>query len=1193
MLYVMGMLKRMMLFALLMLTVQAGKGQALHSLQINEIMTANVDVFVDPSWNFGGFVEIYNPSGSGVQLQGCWFSDDPDNLKKARINASCIVEAYGHQALWFDHHDKFCISQIDLKLDADGGMLYLSTFSGRLITSIQYPPSIARASYARLTDGAEEWGWTSTPTPGETNDIIPPGMKRLPAPEINEDSQIFSKMFRIQVTNIPEGAKLRYTMDGSTPSLTNGLTSTTGAFTVTRNKVYRFAFFMDGWLMSPVVTRSYIVKDKEFDLPVMSVNMENDYLYSAEMGIFVRGVNGRAGLGQSTPCNWNMDWDRPCNFELLDAEGKPLINQEAEMRRCGGWSRGSTPYSFKIHAAKIFEGDNYFHYPIFKNKPFLKHKMLQIRNGGNDTQYRVMDAFLQEIIQTSGMDVDGQAYQPVAHYINGNYYGVINIREPNNKQFIYANYGLEDHEIDLYEVNADSALYQMYGTPEALNRWYALSKNAEDELVYDSICQLADIDEFCNYMACQMWLGNWDWPKNNLKFWRPRTENGRFRFIMYDMDGSLSTTNPFNDFANLQNYTYHNLYDCEIDRITQENWVVTIFLNLLKSEKFRRQFIDTYCLVAGSVFESSRVETIINQLTTRIASMQVLTNGYSKTDSPWIKANSMINTLRSWANSQYSALQNYSPMNLKSVKSRNMKLSATQSEARLFLNDLPVPTSLFDGRIYPPVTLRAEAPAGYRFAGWINRAKAVNSKECLSTDATWTYYDKGSLDGEAWTSVSYSDATWSHGKAPLGYAKDNSPFNTVISYGDDSSNKHSCYYYRTTFNLSEVPTEEETMQLDYMVDDGMVVYVNGQEAYRYNMPSGTISFGSFSSTYAGNTPFEGRVELDAGLFVKGKNVIAVEVHNNNLTSSDSYWMGTLSLESYVEDLSQVSFESTDSVWTLPEGNADVDLVACFEEKEQDSKDYTNLPPVVINEVSAANSVYVNEFFKKNDWVELYNTTSEDIDLNGMYISDDEANPYKCVINGGVDSVSTIIPAYGYKIIWCDKLQPQSQLHTRFKLSNADGERVLLTAADMSWADTLIYCAHEGEESVGRFPDGTSQVYRMTRPTISATNQMNTYTTRWEVPDSLLTGIREVPAMDVLRMGGLGIAYVADELLLKNEEQTDVQLCIYTLSGMLMSKQTYSMVDIHRRVSVASLPAGTYLARVSDKNGNECAVKFRK
>ena len=143
-------------------------------------------------------------------------------------------------------------------------------------------------------------------------------------------------------------------------------------------------------------------------------------------------------------------------------------------------------------------------------------------------------------------------------------------------------------------------------------------------------------------------------------------------------------------------------------------------------------------------------------------------------------------------------------------------------------------------------------------------------------------------------------------------------------------------------------------------------------------------------------------------------------------------------------------------------------------------------------MSAGNSVFINDYYKKNDWIELYNTTSQDIDLAGMYLTDNPDNLQKYQITALETEGSTIIPAHGFKVIWADKLNPMTQLHASFKLANADNECVILSAEDLSWSDCLTYSAHSGEETVGRYPDGGRSVYHMTRPTIGTRNTLTTY-----------------------------------------------------------------------------------------------------
>ena len=131
---------------------------------------------------------------------------------------------------------------------------------------------------------------------------------------------------------------------------------------------------------------------------------------------------------------------------------------------------------------------------------------------------------------------------------------------------------------------------------------------------------------------------------------------------------------------------------------------------------------------------------------------------------------------------------------------------------------------------------------------------------------------------------------------------------------------------------------------------------------------------------------------------------------------------------------------------------------------------------------------MNEYFKKGDWIELYNTTDDDVDVGGMYLSDNASKTMKYQIPASNGTVNTMIPAHGFLVVWCDKLDDLTQLHTSFKI-DADGGDVLLTASDLSWTNTLSYPQHDGRHSVGRFPDGAENIYMFAMPSISQTNRL--------------------------------------------------------------------------------------------------------
>ncbi len=1165
--------------------------QTVSALRINEVMSANVDQFIDPSWNYGGWIEVYNPTVRDMNLQGLWVSDDPNNLKMCHVSQSTPIEAGGYANLWFDHHYIKAVSQMNMKLDCDGGTIYLSTNNGRLIDQVDYPPAIPRTSWARTEDGDGEWEYASNPTPEATNETIIFAKNRLEAPVISHDSQVFTTTLRITV-EIPEGCTLRYTMNGSTPTMENGNTSTNGSILVAATHVLRFALFREGYMSSPVVTRTYIRKNMNFSLPIMSIVTNPDHLYSNQLGIFVVGTNGRAGKGTSQKCNWNMDWDRPVNFEYFAPTGECLVNQEAEISRCGGHSKGFTPMSFKVHASKVFEHQNYLPYQFFSLKPYLKHKALQIRGGANDYNCRIIDASLQQIVLTSGIDVDLQAYQPICHYINGKFMGTINLREPNNKHNVFANHGLDDDEIDMFEIECDSCYRQMCGTDEAWKNLLSLSSSATDPLIYEQIkTTLLDVDEFCNYMAIQLYLGNNDWPQNNQKAWRPIAENGKFRFVLYDLDAAFTNSSPFTVFQSRQWFTFCRLYDVPgVTNYTREVEVVPLFLNLIKNEDFRRQFIDAFCLVGGSVYEPTRAVELVRKLVNVVEPMQLKESGYSgRNVSPWGSANSVISNLEGRQAVAYSALKNYSAFGLSNTTPQDIQISANVDQARIMVNNQVVPLNQFNGKLFPPVTLKAQAPSGYRFLGW--KAEGVGSlgseEVVFKAGTNWMYYDQGSLPNSNWRLRVYSTSDWNTGTAPLGYSNIFS-VNTTLDYGGDASNKRPTYYFRKTFMIDDDINENDVFHLNYTLDDGCIIYVNGQEVGRVNMNTGTATYETYASISASTLPLSGSMEIPASRFVEGTNVIAVEVHNISASSSDICWDASLTRVVTTDASEEENYYSDQEELQMPVSYGKITLKACFERVANEA-DETDVRGVLINEVSAGNSVNVNEYFKKNDWIELYNQTDHEIDLSGMYLSDDLWDATKYQISAEGTEASTIIPANGYKIIWCDGLDTKSELHAPFKLKNEDGQLVVLTSEDLSWQDTLIYCVHDGNQSFGRYPDGGERKYVMTTPTILKQNIMNSYSTEWIVPEEF-NGIQETL---VAHSGGLGINCSEGVLNLKSEEEPDVVLSIYTLGGALAMQRKMSLPTGHAQVSILMLAPGTYVARMKDSQGNECSTKFMK
>jgi hypothetical protein len=1141
-------------------TVEAPAVATSENVIINEVMAANVDVYRDPSTNFGSWVELYNPTDKGVALGGLYVTDDATNLKKHRlIDKYGALPPKGFAILNFDHFEVFtqeAYRQINDKLDCDGGTIIISDGTNK-IAEITYPEAISRVSYARTKDGGDEWGTTDAPTPGTSNSASTFATKQLKAPVVDVPAKLFTSAFSINVT-IPEGATLRYTVDGSAPTLTNGLTSTTGTFPISSSISYRFRLFQDGMLASPVVTRTYIKDNGNEPFPIISIVTDLNNLFGDEIGLFSYSDYGRPGNGQNTKYNGNMDWDRPVNFEYITTNNECVISQECDYSACGGWSRAWSPHSFKLKAGKAYELNNTFNYQFFgsekdnpaveNGKGYLKHKTLQIRNGGNDTNARIKDAAMQQIIASSGLYVEHQAWQPVHVYINGMSYAVLNMREPNNKHYGYANYGIDTDQMDQFEICPDSGYIQKEGTKDAFRQWYKLSKTAATEESYNEICKLVDIDEYVNYMATELYLGSDDWPHNNVKAFRDQND-GKFRFVLFDLDFAQNRSTPLTDFFNEQYYKFNALMGFDYSKNkkldgtthTMEIEFVTIFKNMLANDTFRKKFIDAYCLVAGSVFEPNRVKDIVNAMSDYLGQ-----GGYVY---PSGSASEVINGLSARQTQLINHLKNCSDMKLSNTTAQTVTLSSTVDGASILVNGMEVPTGKFSGRLFSPITLKATAPAGYRFLGWKSAAGSAKGTTIFDDATTWDYYDKGALSGDSWKSAKTVES-WKSGKGPIGYGKEEAATKTTANLPT--------YYFHKTFTLSEY-SSTDTYTLNYIVDDGMIVYVNGKEVGRYNMPSDNVGYNTLASTFANGNPDAGGMQIPASFLKKGENVIAVEVHNNNTTSTDILWSAMLVRN--VE--SDVQYISKNTEFEMP-STGNMKLTAVWEKADDDKLSEYAVAPIKINEVSAGNDMLVNDLFKKDDWVELYNTTDFDLNVNGLNISDNADKPTKYQIEAP-SREAAIIPAHGHLIVWCSKREAQSQIHANFKLANDEGNLVLISASDefiannaayfeahpqmKEFTDTLYYGAMAYDQTVGRYPDGGNSYYLFNHQTIAYANSIQ--------PSDVFVGKDKLSAEAEFETTGIV------EVLASNTVQSAVT-SYYTLNGVFVGR------------NLKALPRGIYI-----------------
>ena len=201
---------------------------------------------------------------------------------------------------------------------------------------------------------------------------------------------------------------------------------------------------------------------------------------------------------------------------------------------------------------------------------------------------------------------------------------------------------------------------------------------------------------------------------------------------------------------------------------------------------------------------------------------------------------------------------------------------------------------------------------GSRISGYNSVPPSTN--ELVSAGANWKFLDNGSNQGSAWRSSGFDDSSWRNGNAQLGYGDGDET--TVVSYGASSSNKYITTYFRKKFNVSST-AGISGLELDLLRDDGAVVYLNGNEIFRTNMPTGTIYYNTLSNVNVNGSAENAYTvaNLNPSVLLAGDNIIAVEIHQQNGQSSDiSFDMRLKAVfGGRMSDSIVISSEATDSI----------------------------------------------------------------------------------------------------------------------------------------------------------------------------------------------------------------------------------------------------------------------------------------
>ncbi len=342
-------------------------------------------------------------------------------------------------------------------------------------------------------------------------------------------------------------------------------------------------------------------------------------------------------------------------------------------------------------------------------------------------------------------------------------------------------------------------------------------------------------------------------------------------------------------------------------------------------------------------------------------------------------------------------------------------------------------------------------------ANWTLATPWGDPRPLLSLTSNWRFYESG-IPPAGWNGVTFNDSSWRTGSG-LFFVESASlpaPRNTPLTLGQWS------YYFRTTFVLPQLPSNP-SLSLTHVIDDGAVFHLNGSELSRFNFNTGTVIGPSTpAAVTVGDAVSVGPVTLPANLLQTGTNVLAVQVHQSALGSSDIVFGAALQLDG-------------DSLPGLSPGQPNRIGIAL-----------ADIPTIHLNELQPVAGSLLDARGDAEPWVELFNSGSTVIDLTRWTLAS-SANPTPWSF-----PVGSTLPPGQRRIVFLDAEPDEStteEWHASFSPSPNGGWISLARPAIVGSGvvDTLTYEASAAGQSWSAQPEGQSYRYAWTTPTPAAPN----------------------------------------------------------------------------------------------------------
>lgn len=755
---------------------------------INEY-SSSTSTFLDDDKDESDWIELFNTTAAEIDLKDWHLSDNAENPTKwtfpsVKVPAGgyLLVMASGKNRTTVANgkylHTNFNIS-------SDGEAIFLVNAAGNIVHQTDSVVIPCNASRGLSPNGTGNWAFFAEPTPGAANSTKAFATSATASVKFSPEGGIQSSAMTVTLSTDGD-TPIYYTLDCTEPKACDSLLYT-GSITVDSTTVIR-AITVNGDLMpGQPSTQTYIfpkrlhvlrrdlwdghivdttityqnaalnagITEEEaieflrnggdiseithdttvhygphlvlehspnFTLPVVSLTTNPDNLWDWNAGIYVAGPNAEYDEPYYG-ANFHQDWERPVHVELYWTDGSKRLDQDAGIQIAGAWSQSNNQKSFSLHARNAY-GKKYFEAKLFDELDITRFKSFVLRDSGNDansTFYR--DAMITHLVAANNIDI--QAYQPAIVYLNGEFWGILNMREKLNEYYIESHYPHVDHDkVDLL-AGKGNGVTASEGDLTDYNAMmdFIKSHDLTDDENYQKVAAQIDVDEYVEYLVSEIYGGNDDWPHNNVKMWKSKKNGGRWRWMLYDTDQSYNIWGRDVDLV-----TYDKLEKCLTEKGKNgDTWSNVLLRNLVKNTTFRNKLANRFADRMNREFLPENINHLIDSLFNNIR------NELPYHDYLWNSGDDG-SIMKDFAKSRPANMRKHLRKSFDVGDDVVITLNENDSKAgyvelnSLILKEFPWKGSYFTN---VPVKLRAVARPGYKFVRWEN----TDSKETVSTSA--------------------------------------------------------------------------------------------------------------------------------------------------------------------------------------------------------------------------------------------------------------------------------------------------------------------------------------------------------------------------------------------------------------------------------------------------------------------------